>query len=46
MLFQSFEDALGEALPADAPTDRDAAETIPRNYPPAPADQPALVPQA
>ena len=46
MLFQSLEDALGEALPTDAPTDRDAAEAVSRNHPPAPADRPALVPQA
>ena len=46
MLFQSFEDALGEALPTDAPTDRDTAEAVSRNHPPAPADRPTLVPQA
>ena len=46
MLFQSFRDALTEAMPTESPTDRDAAEAVSRNHPPAPADRPALVPQA
>ena len=45
LLFQSFRDALTEAMPTGNPTDRDAAEAVSRN-PPAPADRPALVPQA
>jgi hypothetical protein len=46
LLFQSFRDALTEAMSTENPTDRDAAEAVSRNHPPAPADRSALVPQA
>jgi hypothetical protein len=40
LLFQSFRDALTEAMPTEDPTDRDAAEAVSRNHPPLPLIDP------
>jgi len=42
VLFQSFEDALNEAMATDTPADRDATKGVPPERHAAPAGQPAL----